>query len=105
MATYEVKQVGRSHNVMGLRKDVKDDPDPDVLLIYAYPGGDIDTRMKDAHMMYAALYDVFQCYDELKDGDIFNTEFGTFRCEGVHVVPDFEMGEDPRKNQRDNVHY
>lgn len=102
MAAYEVKLVDRSHNVMGLRPT---EEDPDVLLIYHYPGGDIDTRMMDAHMMFAALYDLFQCYDELKDGDTFNTEFGIYHCMGVHVVPGFEMGADPRANQKDNVHY
>lgn len=101
MATYEVKLEDTTHYIMKL----KGYGDPNTMLIYSYPGGDIDTRMKDAHMMYAALYDLFQCHDDLKDGDIFQTEFGTYHCEGVHVVPDFEMGEDPRKNLKDNVHY
>ena len=105
MATYEVKQVSRSHYVMGLTPEWAEDGEKNTMLIYHYPGGDVDTRMKDAHMMYAALYDLFQTQDNLKDGDVFQTEFGTYHCEGVHVVPDFEMGEDPRKDQRDNAHY
>ncbi len=105
MATYQVEQRSRSHYVIGLTPEWAEDGDKDTMLIYHYPGGDVDTRMKDAHMMYAALYDLFQVQDNLKDGDVFQTEFGTYHCEGVHVVPDFEMGPDPRENQRDNVHY
>jgi len=95
MATYEVKKVSRSHYVMGLKPEWAEDGDKDTMLIYRYPAGDIDTRMKDAHMMYAALYDLFQTHDGLKDGDTFQTEFGEYRCEGVHVLSNFELGPEP----------
>ena len=107
MTTYKVEQSGRSHYVQGLKSEGFGEipGEENALLIYRYPAGDIDTRMKDAHMMYGALYDLFQTHDGLKEGDIFQTEFGEYRCEGVHVLPNFEMGEDPRKEQRDNAHY
>jgi hypothetical protein len=84
---YKVELVGRSHEVMGLVCD----PYKDTILIYHYPAGDVDTRMRDAGMMFNALYDLFQCHDLLKDGDEFQTEFGNFKCEGIHVVPMFDM--------------
>lgn len=41
--------------------------------------------------IHTSLYDAYQCYDELKEGDTFLTEYrgGTklFRCDGVHVIP------------------
>ena len=43
--------------------------------------------MSTREMMHAALYDLFQCHDLLKDGDTFTTEFGDFRCQGIDVVP------------------
>src|SRR5512143_3500367 len=96
MATYKVEARERSHYVVGLKSGWKEvGIDPDTMLIYRYPAGDIDTKMKDAHMMYGALYDLFQTHDDLKEGDIFQTEFGEYRCEGVHVLPNFEMGPEP----------
>lgn len=105
MATYKVEQRERSHYVMGLKSGWKEvGIDPDTMLIYRYPAGDIDTRMKDAHMMFGALYDLLQTHDDLKDGDIFETEFGQYRCEGVHVAPNFDMGPEPEymKRQHNN---
>lgn len=73
----KLNPTGSYHYVEGL--------DNDAVLIYRYPGGDIDTRMRDKDMMHSALYDLFQCNDDLKSGDIFETEFGTFFCDGIHV--------------------
>lgn len=40
--------------------------------------------------IHASLYDAFQVYAELKDGDTFKVEYrgesARFRCSGVHVV-------------------
>ena len=72
----------RNHYVRGLKWE----REPDTLLIYHYAAGDVDTRMRDSSMMLAALYDLFQCNDDLKDGDTFDTEFGKFKCDGVHVI-------------------
>lgn len=82
MATYKVVQRGRSHYVLGLECW----GDPDSILIYRYPEGDIDTFMKDSRMMHEALYDLFQVTDALSQGDTFETEFGTFVCDGIHVL-------------------
>lgn len=95
MATYKVEAKDDSHYVVGLKPDWAEPGDKDTMLIYRYPAGDIDTRMKDAHMMYGALYDLFQTHDDLKDGDIFQTEFGEYKCQGFHVLPSFEMGPEP----------
>jgi hypothetical protein len=98
MATYEVKLVENTHYVMGLREI---DNEPNVMLIYRYPAGDIDTKMKNAHMMFGALYDLFQTNDNLKDGDTFKTEFGEYRCSGVHVIANFDMGPEPEHLARE----
>jgi len=97
MATYKVEldADGRTHYVMDLKSGHGKEKYAHTMLIYYYPAGDIDTRMKDAHMMYGALYDLFQTHDDLKEGDIFETEFGHYRCEGVHVLPNFELGPQP----------
>lgn len=105
MTTYKVEEKGRSHYVVGLKPKYAEPGDKDTMLIYQYPAGDIDTRMKDAHMMFGALYDLLQTHDGLKEGDIFQTKFGEYRCEGVHVIPNFEMGPEPEyiKRERDNI--
>jgi hypothetical protein len=97
MATYKVEldKGERTHYVLELKSGFGKERYPHTMLIYSYPAGDIDTRMKDAHMMFGALYDLFQTHDDLKDGDIFETEFGTYHCEGVHVVADFVLGPVP----------
>ena len=97
---YKVEKRDSNHFVMGLKEDGLDEPDTMLLYRYSYPYSetpDIDTRMRDAHMMFGALYDLLQTHDGLKNGDIFQTEFGQFHCEGVHVVPDFDLGPDPRE--------
>lgn len=102
MATYKVEQRERSHYVLGLKFGYDSrEKYPDTMLIYRYPAGDIDTIMKDAHMMYGALYDLFQTHDDLKDGDIFQTEFGEYECVGVHVTPNFTMGPEPEYMTRE----
>lgn len=96
MATYKVEKRERSHYVVGLKSGWAEvGIDPDSMLIYRYPAGDIDTKMKDAHMMLGALYDLFQTNDDLKKGDKFDTEFGEYECVGVHVVPNFTLGPEP----------
>ena len=87
---YKVEKKDRSHYVIGLKFDpycngseIKED----TLLVYYYRGGDVDTLMKTSDMMLGALYDLFQVHDDLKDGDVFETEYGDYVCRGVHVVP------------------
>lgn len=84
---YKVVLKEKSHYVLGLESGFDKWKDKDALLIYHYEAGDIDTRMKDAKMMLGALYDLFQVQDNLHEGDVFETEFGDFVCQGVHVVP------------------
>lgn len=86
MAIYKVELRGRSHYVINLPNEFADKKYPDTLLVYYYFEGDCDTRMKNADMMLGALYDLFQVNDNLKDGDIFQTEFGEYICQGVHVI-------------------
>jgi hypothetical protein len=81
MATYKVVLKDDSHYVLNLPGFAE------CMLIYFYPGGDCDTRMTNHDMMHGALYDLYQVRDSLKDGDIFETEFGNFVCSGVHVFP------------------
>jgi len=86
---YKVARKDRSHYVIGLRFDPMGNgkhASDDTLLIYHYEAGDVDTLMKNADMMFGALYDLFQTDDSLKDGDVFETEFGDFVCSGIHVV-------------------
>lgn len=70
------------HYVEGLVKS----PGDDAILIYHYSNGDIDTNMTTKEMMHSSLYDLYQCNDSLKKGDTFETEFGNFVCDGVHVL-------------------
>jgi len=81
---YKVNLQDNSHYVMGLKDGYSSYNDQ--MLIYRYDGGDIDTRMTNQEMMLGALYDLYQCNDNLKDGDTFETEFGMYQCFGVHVV-------------------
>jgi hypothetical protein len=61
----------------------------DILLV-VYPAGDCDVIRGDSppEKLHRALYDYYQCSDELKDGDEIALPDGTVfaRCEGVHVV-------------------
>lgn len=106
MATYKVEKRDDRYYVVGLKDDLDLDDDPDTMLLYrySYPYSetpDVDTRMKDAHMMYGALYDLLQTHDGIKDGDIFETEFGKFHAESFHLVADFDMGPDPRETKNE----
>jgi hypothetical protein len=96
MTTYKVEKHegnnahGYSYYVIGLEEEFGGQPD--TLLIYcdAYLESetpDVDTHITSAEMMFNALYDLFQCHDGIHDGDTFETEFGRFGCEGVHVLP------------------
>lgn len=77
----------RSHYIRGLKPEwSRNEGEQDSILIHYYDGGDIDTRMRDKKMMHRALYDLFQCNEKLQQGDRFETEFGNFLCEGVHVI-------------------
>jgi hypothetical protein len=55
------------------------------LLIVRYDAGDVDNPY-NADTMWSALYDFYQCNEHIKDGDVFETKYGRFRCRGVHVV-------------------
>ena len=79
---YKVELRESSHWVIGL----KSAGEVNTLLIYRHQEGDVDTRMSSAEMMHCALYDLFQTHCGLKSGDSFDTEFGKFVCDGVHVV-------------------
>lgn len=79
---YKVEEHERSHYIMGLEFYQY----PDTMLIYHYEGGDIDTRMRNMEMMHAALYDLVQVNNKIKDGDRFETEFGAFEVRGFDVV-------------------
>ena len=57
------------------------------LLNVRYEGGDFDMVTDNDQKMHEALYDLYQCNDNLKDGDTFTLdEVVVYRCEGVHVV-------------------
>lgn len=60
------------------------------MLIVRYPAGDVDvvsTKLKDwEQKLHSALYDLYQCSDDLADGDEFMLRGRVrFVCEGVHV--------------------
>lgn len=60
------------------------------LLLHVYPAGDCDvvTYENARDLLCGALYDAYQCSDELHDGDEFYLRDELVaRCEGVHVVP------------------
>jgi hypothetical protein len=97
---YKVELKDSSHYVVGLKSDYGE---PDAMLIYHYPGGDVDTKMDNAGMMFGALYDLFQVNDSIEEGDIFETEFGEYVCEGVHVVPLFALPHDTQHDFSDSA--
>lgn len=82
--SYEVYQRDSDYFVRGLSSCF--DGKGDEMLLAVYPEGDCD-RPYTAELMHSALYDVYQQHDGLHDGDRFETEFGAFVCDGVHVVP------------------
>ena len=90
MASYElVKNDGGAYYAIGLR-DI--DPNPEwsksnTVLLVRYENGDCDTVANNDQKMHEALYDLYQCNDNLKDGDTFTLDgVVVYRCEGVHVV-------------------
>jgi len=93
MTTYKVERRGiyeKTSYVIGLKEEFGDEPN--TMLIYYYTSSesetpDVDTHIKNAEMMFNALYDLYQCHDGIHDGDVFETEFGRFGCEGGHVLP------------------
>jgi len=80
---YKVKKLDGGYHIMGLA----DDDEPNTYLLYRYPDGDVDDP-SDYEQMHKVLYDVFQWHDDLESGDRFETPFGDFIAEGVHVKPD-----------------
>jgi len=93
MTKYKVELKGETgyeqHYVVGLECQAPwaDDGavEPDTLLICFF-STDASTRMKNKKMMCSALYSLYQTNDVLKEGDEFETEFGSFKCVGHHVV-------------------
>lgn len=99
---YKVEQRGKDWYVVGLKEEFGDEPDTLLLYRYSYPESetpDVDNP-SDVHKMYGALYDLFQCHDGLKKGDVFETKWGEFVCEGIHVVPSFTMPPKPESKRR-----
>jgi hypothetical protein len=86
MATYKVEKRNGSICVIGL----KDDAEPDTMLLYHYSAQEAETPDIDSprneKQMHGALYDLLQTNDALHDGDCFETPFGRFLCTGVHVI-------------------
>ena len=83
--TWKVYKKDKRYYVKDLDADFRCYP-RDALLLYVYPEGDVgspDTPEK----MLGVLYDLYQCEDTLKEGDMFETPHGKFKCVSVHVVP------------------
>ena len=84
--------------VMGLKEEFGPGPDTILLYHYTYPESetpDVDSPT-DVHKMYGALYDLLQCHDGLKRGDIIETQYGEFECQGCHLEPLFTMPPKPQ---------
>ena len=74
-----------------------------LLYHYSYPESEtpeVDSP-KDVHKMYGALYDLLQCHDGLKRGDIIETSYGEFECQGCHLEPLFAMPPQPKTKTRE----
>ncbi len=86
MATYNLIKVNRRYYVEGLADEWTDEPN--TLLLARHPAGDCDTVARKGKLMHSALYDLRQCCDALKDGDVFALRGKpAYVCQGVHVVP------------------
>lgn len=62
--------------------------DEEAMLIVRYAAGDCDTVRADSHLqkIVAALYDLYQVNDHLRDGDEFWLRGKRIAvCEGIHV--------------------
>lgn len=77
-AAYKVEKRGTSSYVIGLQED---SDHPDTQLFYQY-----FNCISSPGMMLYALDDLYQRHDGLRNGDMFETEFGWFGCEGKHVL-------------------
>jgi hypothetical protein len=86
---YEVYTKDGDYFVKGLRSEHGGD-DQRILYHIPYPETETPevTDPKTADSMHAALYDMYQWHDGLKEGDRFLTPFGNFRCVSFHVVKD-----------------
>ncbi len=62
----------------------------DQRLLYHVPYPETETPEvtdpANADAMHAALYDMYQWHEGLKEGDTFVTPFGSFKCVSFHVV-------------------
>lgn len=99
MATYKVEKRDTHYYVVGLKEEFGDGEDTMLLYRYSYPESetpDVDSP-NDVHKMYGALYDLLQCHDGLKRGDIIETSYGKFECQGCHLEPLFTMPQQARK--------
>ena len=67
-------------------KDLKNEFDGrDRMLLTVYLEGDCDNPYNN-ELMWGALYDLAQICDGITMTDTFETPFGNFYCEGVHVL-------------------
>lgn len=63
-----------------------------VLYFHKYPESEcpeVDNPLGHARM-YEALYDMYQCDDDIKEGDMFKTPFGDFFTYSFHVLDEEE---------------
>lgn len=71
------------YSVVGLKSERHD---MDEMLLFRYEEGDCD-HPQTVDQMHSCLYDLYQCNEQLKEGDEFETPFGNFVCKSVHVIP------------------
>jgi hypothetical protein len=89
MARYKVEKRDSHFYVVGLRPEYGEGSD--TLILYHYSDSpDVDSPT-DLPKMYGALYDLLQCHEGLKQGDIIQTSYGDFECQGCHLQPLFPM--------------
>lgn len=97
------KRDDSNYYVVGLKEEFGPGPDTILLYHYSYPESetpDVDSPT-DVHKMYGALYDLLQCHDGLKKGDIIETSYGEFECQGCHLEPLFTMPPEPPRKTRE----
>ena len=67
---------------------------PDHYLLYFSKYPDTETpevdAAKNADEVHGALYDLYQCNDEINKGDIFITPVGKFYAVSVHIMTEEE---------------
>jgi hypothetical protein len=82
-------QVDDRFKVRGLKSERTEE---DQVLLHHIPYPETETpEVSDpsgADEMHAALYDMYQWHEKLKEGDKFTTPFGNFKCVSFHVVKD-----------------